>query len=83
VVDTSKLICENLSKGGGGPNGGTVFAFDSSPGTGAPDDEVDKFCITDAVPGVDDDNQYWYNKDQANAISNTSGTAQVLLTESA
>jgi len=82
VVDTSELGCENLSKGGAGPNGGTIFAFDNSPGQGStPDDETDKFCISDGGDLVDDDNKYWYNKDYANAESNTSGTAQVLVKE--
>lgn len=82
VVDTSELVCENLSKGGSGPNGGTIFAFDNSPGSGnTPDDETDKFCIVDASDLVDDDHQHWYNKDYANAESNTSGTASVLIEE--
>jgi hypothetical protein len=84
AVDTSKLGCENLSKGGEAPRGGTVFAFDNSPGQGStPDDEVDKFCIVDDSDLVDDDWHHWYNKDQANAISNSSGTAQVYVKETA
>ena len=82
VVDTSELACENLSKGGGGPNGGTIFAFDNSPGEGnTPDDETDKFCITNGSDIVDDDGDHWFNKDQANAVSNTTGTAQVIIGE--
>jgi hypothetical protein len=83
AVDTSKLTSENLSKGGGGPNGGTIFTFDNSPGSGTPDDEVDKFCMTNGSDVVDDDGKYWYNKDLANAESNTSGTAQVIVEETA
>ena len=61
-----------------------MFAFDNSPGDGlTPDDEVDKFCIVDGSDLVDDDHQHWYNKDYANAESNTSGTASVLISESA
>lgn len=82
VVDTSNLTCENLSKGGGGPNGGTVFTFDNSPGEGStPDDETDKFCITNGSDVVDDDGQYWFNKDLSNAQSNLTGTAQVIIGE--
>lgn len=84
AVDTSKLVSENLSKGGSGPNGGTIFTFDNSPGEGnTPDDQVDKFCITNGSDIVDDDGRYWYNKDYANAMSNTSGTAQVIVEETA
>lgn len=84
AVDTSKLESENLSKGGEGPHGGTIFTFDNSPGEGeTPDDEVDKFCMTNGSDIVDDDGRYWYNKDQANALSNTSGTAQVIVEETA
>lgn len=84
AVDTSKMASENLSKGGAGPNGGTIFSFDNSPGEGnTPDDELDKFCMTNGSDIVDDDGSYWYNKDQANAISNTSGTAQVIVEETA
>jgi len=82
VVDTAKLTAELLSKGGAGPGGGTVQTFDNSPGQGStPDDEVDKFCISDGADLVDDDHQFYYNKDQAAAIANTSGTAQVDIEE--
>jgi len=83
AVDTGNLTSENLSKGGAGPNGGTVFTFDNSPGSGTPDDETDKFCMTNGSDAVDDDGAFWYNKDLANAESNTSGTAQVIVEETA
>jgi len=83
AVDTANLLAELLSKGGGGSNGGTDQTFDNSPGSGAPDDEVDKFCITAGADDVDDDGQFYYNKDQAAAIANSSGTAQVIVSESA
>lgn len=84
AVDTANLTAEALSKGGDGPGGGTVQTFDNSPGQGlTPDDEVDKFCISDGGDLVDDDGQYYYNKDQPNAVSNTSGTAQVDIEETA
>lgn len=81
VVQTGKLVCENTSKGGTGPNGGTIFTFDNSPGSGTPDNELDKFCITDGADAVDDDGEYFYNKDQPNAQSNSQGTAIVLIRE--
>jgi len=68
VVDTAKLVCENLSKGGNGPNGGTFFLYQAST-----NDAVDRFTIVG--------NDYWYNCDLANAVSNTTGTAQVILEE--
>jgi hypothetical protein len=84
IVDTSNVTAEALSKGGAGPGGGTVQTFDNSPGGGStPDDEVDKFCISNGSDIVDDDGQFYYNKDLANAESNTSGTAQVDIEETA
>lgn len=83
AVDTDNLTAELLSKGGAGPNGGTVQAFDNSPGSGTPDNEVDKFCISNGSDTVDDDHQFYYNKDQAAAIANSSGTAQVIVEETA
>jgi hypothetical protein len=84
VVDTAKCTAEALSKGGGGPGGGTVQTFDNSPGQGStPDDEIDKFCISDGGDLVDDDGQFYFNKDQPNALSNSGGTAQVDIGESA
>ncbi len=81
-VDTSKMTAELLSKGGAGPNGGTVQVFDNSPGeSSTPDNEVDKFCGTSGDEIVLDDGQSWYNKDQAAAIANSSGTAQVIVEE--
>lgn len=84
VVDTSRVAAELLSKGGDGANGGTDQTFDNSPGEGlTPDNEVDKFCISNGSDIVDDDGQFYYNKDQAAAIANSSGTAQVIVSESA
>ena len=84
VVDTSNLVVELLSKGGAGPNGGTIQAFDSSPGQGStPDNEVDKCCISDGADLVDDDGQFYYNKDEDAAVANSSGTAQVIVEETA
>lgn len=76
VSDTSKLTCENLSKGGGGPNGGTMFTYD--PDT---TNEEDKFTITEPTTVANPTGSLFFNKDQANAISNTGGTAQVIVEE--
>jgi hypothetical protein len=76
VSDTAKLECENLSKGGDGPNGGTVFTYDADT-----DNEVDKFTITEPTGVANPTGNLWYNKDEANAVSNTGGSAQVILEE--
>jgi len=68
VTDPSKVVCENLSKGGEAPNGGTIFTY--QPTT---DNLENRFTILT--------NDTWYNCDQANAVSNTSGTAQVIISE--
>jgi hypothetical protein len=85
VVDTTggNVDAELLSKGGAGPNGGTVQTWDNSPGSGTPDNEVDKFCITLGSATVDDDGDHYYNKDQAAAVANAdAGTlAQVIVGE--
>ena len=70
VVDTNKLICENLSKGGTAPNGGTIFTYKNNTAN-----EENKYTITGSM-------DTWYNCDQNNAVSNTSGTAKVILEES-
>jgi len=76
VYDTSKLVCENLSKGGGGPNGGTIFTYSTDT-----TNEVDKFTITEPTGVANPTGNLWFNKDQANAVSNTSGEAAVILEE--
>ena len=68
VVDTTKLTCENLSKGGSAPNGGTIFIYKANTGN-----ELNHFTINN--------NDTWYNCDQPNASSNTSGTAQIIIGE--
>jgi hypothetical protein len=70
VTDTSKLVCENLSKGGGGPYGGTMFIYQFGLANA-----LDHYSIINT--------DTWYNCDQPNAVSNTTGTAQVILSESA
>lgn len=68
VSDINKLTCENLSKGGDAPHGGTIFIY--QPTT---DNNLDHYTILN--------NDTWYNCDQPNAVSNTSGTAQVIIEE--
>lgn len=76
VSDTSKLSCENLSKGGDGPNGGTMFTFQSSI-----NNALNTFTITTPSGVYNASGSIWYNCDQANAVSNTAGTAQVIIEE--
>lgn len=84
IVNTVKLTAELLSKGGGGPAGGTIQTFDNSPGEGlTPDDEVDKFCISNGSDIVDNDGKFYFNKDQPAAEANSGGTAQVDIEETA
>ncbi len=69
VSDVTKLVCENLSKGGSAPNGGTIFTYRIDT-----DNSENQFTTM----GGD---SLWYNCDQANAVSNTSGSAKILLRE--
>jgi len=76
VADTTKLVCENLSKGGAGPNGGTIFSFLNSLTNTA-----DSFAITTPSGVLNTSGDIWYNLDLANAVSNTTGTAIIILEE--
>lgn len=76
VSDASKVFCENLSKGGDGANGGTDFTY--SPNV---DNELDMFTICDPSGVANVTGDLWFNKDQPNAVSNTGGTAQVIIWE--
>jgi len=76
VADVNKLTCENLSKGGSAPNGGTIYTYDSTI-----TNEENEFTITSPSGIVNINGNLWYNKDQANAVSNTSGTAQIIIEE--
>jgi len=76
VVDTSKLIVENTSKGGDGPNGGTIFTFQNSLLNG-----LDKYTITQPSGVLNNTGNIWFNADQPNAVSNTAGTAAIIIEE--
>lgn len=76
VVDTTKLLCENLSKGGAGANGGTDFFYLNSL-----TNTLDSFAITSPSGVLNTTGDLWYNLDLANAVSNTTGTAIIILEE--
>lgn len=78
VATTGNLVCENISKGGAGPNGGTMFLFQASIA-----DAVDRFTITQPSGVYNATGNLWYNCDLNNALSNTTGTAEVILEETA
>lgn len=65
VTDTSKLRCSNLSKG---PVGSLNFQYKDSM-----EPEVDRYTIIDG--------NIWYNLDDPNATSNTSGAMYIDLEE--
>lgn len=76
VVDTAKLLCENLSKGGDGANGGTDFSYLNSL-----TNTLDSFTITSPSGVLNTTGDLWFNLDLANAVSNTTGTAIIILEE--
>ncbi len=76
VSNSAKLVCENLTKGGGGPNGGMYFTYSESI-----INEPDKFTLTDPSGIANTNGNTWYNKDLSNAVINTSGTAQINIEE--
>lgn len=76
VVDTAKLLCENLSKGGDGANGGTDFDYLNTL-----TNTLDSFAITSPSGVLNTTGDLWYNLDLANAVSNTTGTAIIILEE--
>ena len=76
VADTAKLLCENLSKGGDGANGGTDFTYLNSL-----TNTLDSFAITSPSGVLNTTGDLWYNLDLANAVSNTTGTAIIILEE--
>ena len=73
VSDTSKLECTNLSKGA---SGSLNYTYD--PDTS---DEIDKYTITQPTGIANPTGNLWYNKDLANAVSNTGGSQQIELEE--
>jgi len=76
VASTAKLTCENLSKGGDGPNGGTIFSYQATTSNAA-----DRYTITGPTGMENPTGWRWYNCDQANAVANTAGIAQVIVEE--
>jgi len=73
VSNTAKLQCTNLSKGESGTLNDTFVANTI--------DAVDKFTITSPSTVYNATGNIWYNNDLSNAISNSSGTAQIELEE--
>lgn len=78
VSDTTKLRCENLSKGGDGPNGGSLFNYSDNIGN-----TVNEYTITSPVGVFNPSGNNFYNKDLANAVSNVGGLAEILIEEDA
>jgi hypothetical protein len=76
VSNTSKLLCEVLSKGGEGSNGGTNFTYSDNTSNA-----INQFTITQPTTIANSTGNIWYNKDQSNAVSNTGGSAQVIIEE--
>lgn len=75
VADTAKLECSNLSKG---PSGTLNYTY--SPTTA---DVVNEYTITQPTGVANPTGDLWYNKDLANALSNTLGFQQIELEEAA
>lgn len=73
VSNTSKLRCTNLSKGGSGSLNDSFVANIT--------DAVSKYTITSPSGTYNASGNLWYNNDLANAVSNSSGTAQIELEE--
>jgi len=73
VVDTAKLRCTNLSKGA---SGSLNFTFVTGVA-----DQVDTYTITDPTLTYNASGNLWYNRDLANAVSNSTGLMQIELEE--
>jgi hypothetical protein len=73
VVDTAKLECTNLSKGSSGS-----LNYTYSAGVA---DVVDEFTITQPTGVFNATGNLFYNKDLANAVSNSLGTQTVEIEE--
>lgn len=76
VVSTAKLVVENLSKAGAGPNGGTIFSYLNTL-----TNTLDSYTITQPSGVLNPAGNVWYNLDQPNAVSNTTGSALVIVEE--
>jgi len=69
VSDTSKLLCQNNSKGVG-----YYITYQTSTA-----DAVDKYTITQPTTVFNAAGNLWYNRDLANAVSNVLGLATVTI----
>ena len=75
VSNTSNLVFENVSKGGSGPNGGTMFTYKSYADgiqLGPNYNEIDQFTVCDSNGITDSQGDYVFNLDQDNRLANTS-----------
>lgn len=74
VTNTTKLECSNLSTGNSGSLNWSYIGSKSSTD--------DSYTIIDGNDGLQNPNgNYWWNADDANASSNTSGTMEIELEE--
>jgi hypothetical protein len=73
VENTAKLRCSNLSKG---LSGSLNFTFVNNVGNA-----VDTYTITSPSETYNANGDIWYNRDELNAISNTTGTMIIELEE--
>ena len=74
-TDANNLYCENLSAGGEGINGGTVYTFqDFNPGTLLSEDMdyPDKFTLCNADGVIFPEGDHLFNLDQKSRAANTS-----------
>jgi|TARA_Y100000289_G_scaffold39202_1_gene38662 hypothetical protein len=86
VSNTSNVNMENISEGGGGPNGGTVYSYQSySDGIQLSNvyDENNKFTVCDSLGVTSSTGDYIFNLDKLNRAANTSvnNPAQFLVSE--
>jgi hypothetical protein len=87
VTDPNNLNFENLSEGGSGPNGGTIYTYDSSYSDGDVlglyDDVDNKFVVCNSVPEAYTTGDHVYNLDLAirNGNTSTSNPAQFIVSE--
>lgn len=75
VSNTFNLVFENVSKGGSGPNGGTMFTYKSYADGIQLDpnyNEIDQFTVCDSDGITDSQGDYVFNLDQDNRLANTS-----------
>ncbi len=75
VSNVTKLQVTNLSKGASGSLNTTYKSTKV--------DEVDRYTIVDSNEDLDPNGNYWYNLDKLNSESNTTGTMQIEIAETA